>query len=174
MRSTESKIFIATRILYLVFILFGLIALERRSYKELMSEYIFAGVVGVIIAFFLTKNYDEEKIWARNLLVIANVIGIFVFINNIPEVARMARRSRYEVVGNIGVLVYILCLMASFLILIKMYKKSKLILSPVFETNTPLTESPESRLENLKSLLDKELITKEEFDQKKQQILNQM
>ncbi len=38
----------------------------------------------------------------------------------------------------------------------------------------PSTKSPESRLEELKSMYDKGLITKSEYDQKKKQILDQM
>jgi membrane peptidoglycan carboxypeptidase len=36
------------------------------------------------------------------------------------------------------------------------------------------TKSPESRLEELKSMYDKGLITKSEYDKKKSQILDQM
>ena len=38
----------------------------------------------------------------------------------------------------------------------------------------PATKSPQERLEELKSMYDKGLITKSEYDEKKSQILNQM
>ena len=38
----------------------------------------------------------------------------------------------------------------------------------------PSTKSPEARLEEVKSMYDKGLITKSEYDQKKKQILDQM
>jgi hypothetical protein len=174
MKSIEAKVFVGIRVLIVVFIIIFLIEFDNKRVTEALMPQILIGFVGLAFAILFAVNYDKGKNWARIWMFIANYLSIFVLIKDIADFSKISRYSKFETFANIGLLIDVICIIGTIFVIVKMHQKKPAQYGTTATGATHGTESPDVRLEQLNTMLQKGLITQEDFEKKKEDILKRM
>ncbi len=169
MKETESKVFIGIRVGYFLFAFLFFLSMSS-SIQERMIGYLVLNLFGVILAVIIAKNYEKGKNWARIWMFIANYGGIIMLIKDIADFSQLTSYSRFETWANLGLFVDVACIIASIYVIVQLHKKK----SAFLQTATIKGGDPEEALTKLKSMLDKGMITYEEYEKKKAEVLERM
>lgn len=171
MKENESKVFVGIRILMAVFILILVIGINSSRVQEAMAPYLVLNIIGIFVARFIAVNYERGKRWARIWMLIANYGSILLLFKDIGDFSKLTSSSRFSGWAEFGILIEAVCIIASIYVLVQVHKKKS-----EFETKREVSTStnPEQTLEKLKNMLDKGIITHEEYETKKKEVLNRI
>ena len=171
MKENESKVFVGIRILMAVFILILVVGVNSNRVQEAMTPYLVLNIIGIFVAGFIAVNYEKGKRWARIWMLIASYGSILLMFKDIGDFSKLTSYSRFSGWANFGIIVDIACIIASIYVLVQVHKKRSEFKTKMEKS---VSTNPEQTLEKLKNMLDKGMITHEEYETKKKEVLNRI
>ena len=174
MENLEGKVFIGIRVLLALFMLAFLISFgsNSRVADTLGPRFIFS-LFAVALASWIAVNYGRGKNWARIWMLIAGyftVVALIVDMASFGDISGRIMRSGFGDWINVAMVIDVLCMIGTVYVVVMVHKnKARFV-----EISAPKSQDPEAVMANLKNMLDKGLITREDFDKKKEEILKQM
>lgn len=169
MKQIESKVFIGIRVGYFAFTLLLFLSMSS-SIQERLTGILVVNLFGVLLAVVIAKNYEKGKNWARIWMFIANYGGVLMLIRDIVDFSQLTSYSRFETWANLGLVVDVACIIASIYVIVQLHKKK----SEFQQAATVQSGDPEEAITKLKNMLDKGMITQEEYEKKKSEVLDRI
>jgi hypothetical protein len=172
METTEGKVFIGIRVTLSLYMLLFLISIDNSRAWDALSPQLVGSFIGLALAFLIVVNYGKGKNWARIWMLVACYATIILLIRDMTAFADYAdrvSRSGLSTWMNIGMVIDGLCLIATLYVLVTVHKSKEKFIA----LSSPVPKSTEEKLSDLKNMLDRGLITPDDFEKKKGDILKE-
>jgi hypothetical protein len=170
MKEIESKVFVGIRIAYAAFVVLFLIGIGNSRVTERMIPYLVLNILGIFLARWIAINYERGKNWARIWMFIANYATAIYLVKDISDFSQLTNYSRFAAWGNIGIFFDLVCIGASIYVIVQLHKKKAFFDKAAVSKD----DDPERVLEKLKNMLDNRIITDEEYEKKRTEVLERM
>jgi len=169
MKQIESKVFIGVRGGSFIFTLMFFLSMSSRI-QEKMAVNMVMGLFGVLFAVAIAINYEKGKNWARIWMFIANYGGIVALAKEIADFSELANYSRFKTWVSLGLVLDVAFIIASIYVIVQLHQKK----NEFQQAATVQRGDPEEAITKLKNMMDKGMITHEEYEKKKAEVLARM
>lgn len=173
MKTLEGRLWVLLRVVITAFIIIHLSSISRNIGDQTTSLYLTA-FIGIALAIFITFNYGKKKYWARIWMLILNYISLVIFIMEVIDILKYSDNPFLSDWIVPWLIMEVIFIITTLFILRRVHSTNPadFIRAPA-PTPAPV-ENPETKLEKLNNLLQKGLITQEDYKKKKEEILQKL
>jgi len=120
MKTLQSQLFVGVRILYLVLVLLMMVGISGGGGS--FTTTLVRGIVGLAIAFFIVRNYERGRNWARTWMLIALYLSMALYAWDIYQFVALFDVRGFGGWASFGIIVDVLCIAGSAVAAVRVHR----------------------------------------------------